>query len=65
MMTTIYTARRIVTMAEDSGEQAGANAFAVQHGRIVATGRREALALRFPQAEQVDFGDGVVIPGLN
>lgn len=66
MMTTIYTARRIVTMAEhDSGEQAGANAFAVQHGRIVATGRRDALASRFPQAEQVDFGDGVVIPGLN
>ncbi|MDE2572346.1 MAG: amidohydrolase [bacterium] len=60
MTTTIYRARRIISMTDHEPE-----AFAVLNGRIVATGAATELAARFPGSERVDFGDGVVIPGLN
>jgi hypothetical protein len=31
----------------------------------VASGTAAELAERFPSAEHVDFGDGVVVPGFN
>jgi len=60
MNTTIYTARRIISMTETEPQ-----AFAVLGDRIVATGAPDRLSQRFPGAERVDFGDGVIVPGLN
>jgi predicted amidohydrolase YtcJ len=56
----IFRARRVITMARDEPE-----AFAVLGEHIVATGSAEDLARRFPKAERVNFGDGVVVPGFN
>lgn len=58
--TTIYRARRVVTLTPAEPE-----AFAVAGGRVLATGRLADLRAGFPDAEQVDLGDGVVVPGFN
>jgi predicted amidohydrolase YtcJ len=59
-VTTIYRARRVITMNRDEPE-----AFAVADGRVAATGRLRDLADRWPEANQVDLGDAVVAPGFN
>ncbi len=56
----IFHARRVITMTSQEPE-----AFAVLGERIVATGSVDSLAARFPEAERVDFGGGVVVPGFN
>jgi predicted amidohydrolase YtcJ len=56
----IYRARGIVTMAGDRPD-----ALAVLAGRVVATGTVAELERRFAGCEQVDFGDGVIVPGFN
>ncbi|HEY6234226.1 MAG TPA: amidohydrolase [Candidatus Elarobacter sp.] len=60
MTTTIYRARRIVTMTDDAPE-----AFATAGERVVTTGSLAELRERFAGAEVVDFGDGVIVPGFN
>lgn len=59
-MTTIFRARRIVTMNDDAPE-----ALAVDGELIAACGALAALRERFPAAEVVDFRDGVIVPGFN
>jgi predicted amidohydrolase YtcJ len=56
----IFRAQRIIALTSSEPE-----AFAVLGERIVATGTVQDLAARFPDAEQVDFGDGIVVPGFN
>jgi len=60
MATTIFRARRIVTMTDDAPE-----AFAVAGERVVSTGTVAALRERFAAAEVVDLGDAVIVPGFN
>ncbi|MBO0688780.1 MAG: amidohydrolase family protein, partial [Candidatus Dormibacteraeota bacterium] len=60
MGTRIYRARRVVTLTPAEPE-----AFAVVGDRVVATGRLDDLRGGFPDAEQVDLGDAVVVPGFN
>jgi predicted amidohydrolase YtcJ len=60
MATTIFRARRIVTMSGAAPE-----AFAVSGETIAASGPVAELRERFPQAEVVDAGDGVIVPGFN
>ena len=60
MTTTIFRARRIVTMTDDAPE-----AFATEGESIAATGTVAALRERYPGAEVVDFGDAVIVPGFN
>ncbi|HZX68519.1 MAG TPA: amidohydrolase [Candidatus Elarobacter sp.] len=60
MTTTIFRARRIVTMTADAPE-----ALAVGGERVLAAGTVAALRERYPTAEVVDFGDAVVVPGFN
>jgi predicted amidohydrolase YtcJ len=57
----VFQARRIIGLA---GDQL-ADALAVVGEHIVATGSRTDLQHRFPDAERVDFGDGVLVPGFN
>jgi predicted amidohydrolase YtcJ len=56
----IFRAKRIISLTSSEPE-----AFATLCERIVATGTIADLAARFPGAEQIDFGDGVVVPGFN
>lgn len=58
--TTIFRARRIVTMAGDEPE-----AFAATGETIAATGTLAELRERFAGAEVIDHGDGVIVPGFN
>jgi hypothetical protein len=60
MATTIFRARRIVTMSGDAPE-----AFATSGETIAAAGTLAELRERFVNAEVVDFRDGVVVPGFN
>jgi predicted amidohydrolase YtcJ len=60
MTTTIYRARRIVTMTDDAPE-----AIASADGLVTATGSVAELRERFAGAEVVDFRDGVIVPGFN
>jgi predicted amidohydrolase YtcJ len=60
MATTIFRARRIVTMTADEPE-----AFAVSGEAVAATGTLAKLRERFADAEVVDYGDGVIVPGFN
>jgi predicted amidohydrolase YtcJ len=60
MTTTIYRARRIVTMTDDAPD-----AFATADGRVAATGTAAELRERFAGAEVVDFGDAVIVPGFD
>lgn len=56
----IFTARRVIAMTDAEPE-----AFACLGEWVVGTGDVARLRERFPDAEVTDFGDGVVIPGLN
>jgi hypothetical protein len=60
MTTTVFRARRIVTMTGDEPE-----AFAAEGERVAATGTLVALRERYPAADVVDFGEGVIVPGFN
>jgi predicted amidohydrolase YtcJ len=60
MPATIFRARRIVTMTDDAPE-----AFAATGESVVATGTVASLRDRFANAEVIDFGDGVIVPGFN
>jgi predicted amidohydrolase YtcJ len=60
-MTTIYRARRIVTMADGDA----ADALVVTGERVVATGKLFELRMRYLAADVVDLGDGVIVPGFN
>jgi predicted amidohydrolase YtcJ len=60
MLTRIFRARSIVTLTDDAPP-----AFATCGERIVASGTLARLRERFPDAEVVDFGDAVVVPGFN
>ncbi|MCH6164021.1 amidohydrolase family protein [Streptomyces marispadix] len=59
----VYRAARIVSQRRDGGPEP--EAIAVAGGRIAATGTAARLRERFPTAEEVDFGDATVVPGLN
>lgn len=61
---TIYRARTVHTLTTES-PNGTPDAFAVVAGRIIATGTAVDLRNRFPNADTVDLGDGVVVPGLN
>jgi predicted amidohydrolase YtcJ len=57
---TLFRARRIITMADTEPE-----AIVTAGGRVIGAGGWDELSLWFPGAAKVDFGDGIVIPGLN
>ena len=57
---TIFAARSIVTMTDVSPR-----AFAAVGGRIATVGSIAEMRGRFPDAEVVDFGDSVILPGFN
>ncbi|MGH3313218.1 MAG: amidohydrolase [Streptomyces sp.] len=58
----LYRAAHIVSQQDTGAEP---EAFAAEGGRIRATGPVAELRDRFPGAEEFDFGDATVIPGLN
>ncbi|RFS84243.1 amidohydrolase [Actinomadura spongiicola] len=58
--TRIFSARRILTMNGDEPE-----AVATLGERVVAVGDRRDLRDRFPGAEDVDLGSGVLLPGFD
>jgi predicted amidohydrolase YtcJ len=57
----VLQARKIISLAGDER----ADALAVLGEHIVASGSRTDLLHRFPDAERVDFGDAVLVPGFN
>lgn len=59
----LYRAARIVSQQERGGPEP--EAIAVAGGRVTATGTVPQLRERFPGAEEVDFGDAALVPGLN
>jgi predicted amidohydrolase YtcJ len=59
-MTTIFRAKRIITMTPDTPE-----AFVTLGDRIIAIGTFSALRQGFSKAAIVDLGDAVVAPGFN
>lgn len=61
----IYTARRVETMGSDGSDGSDVRAVAVSDGRVAAVGRPEDLASRYPGATRTNFGDSVIVPGLN
>lgn len=58
--TAIVTANTIISMAGDAPR-----AFSVADGRIGATGRLVDLRQQYPQAEVIDFGEAVIVPGFH
>jgi predicted amidohydrolase YtcJ len=56
----LFRARKIVTLASDQAE-----AMVVLGEHVVATGGAADLRRRFGDAEVVDFGDAVIVPGFN
>ena len=56
----LFRAGKIVTLAGDEVE-----ALVVLGEHIVATGAASDLTHRFPDAEHIDLGGGVVVPGFN
>src|SRR5579859_2990863 len=58
--TVIVTADKIISMADDAPQ-----AFSVTDGRIAASGQLADLRQQHPQAEVVDFGASVVVPGFH
>src|SRR4051794_19901324 len=58
--TTILTPDQIFTMAEDAPR-----AVAITDGRISSTGSLAQLRERHPEAEVIDFGQAVVVPGFH
>lgn len=61
-MPVLYRAAHIVSQ-QHTGEEP--EALAVADGRIRATGSVAGLRDRFPGAQEVDFGDACIVPGLN
>ncbi|OEU94534.1 hypothetical protein DB35_00840 [Streptomyces abyssalis] len=59
----LHRAARIVSQQTGGGPEP--EAIAVAGGRIAATGTVTQLRDRFPGAQEVDFGDAAVVPGLN
>jgi predicted amidohydrolase YtcJ len=57
---TIYHARAVITMTRER-----AQAFAVLGERVVAIGAANDLRAQFAGAQEIDFGDAVVVPGFN
>ena len=60
-MTTIYTARWVLTVAGAPIEQ---GAVAVDGTLIVGVGGAAEIVARFPEARVEDFGQSVILPGL-
>jgi predicted amidohydrolase YtcJ len=60
----VFTAGRIISMAVAEGGREP-EAIVTVGDRIAATGTLEALRDRFPDAERVDLGDAVVVPGFH
>ncbi|MCM2580030.1 amidohydrolase [Streptomyces meridianus] len=58
----LYRAAHIVSQQDTGCEP---EAFAVDGGRIRATGTLAGLRSRFPGAPEVDFGEATVVPGFN
>jgi predicted amidohydrolase YtcJ len=58
--TLIVSSDQIITMTNDAPA-----AFAVGNGRVLSTGPLSALRELYPNAEVVDFGYGVVVPGFH
>lgn len=58
----LYRAARFVSQ---QGQGPEPEALAVAGGTVRATGTVAGLRERFPGAEEVDFGDACVVPGLN
>ncbi|MGH3098925.1 MAG: amidohydrolase [Streptosporangiales bacterium] len=58
----IFTARHVETMGTDGSDAQG---IAVSDGRVVAVGRANDLVARHAGATRTDFGDSVIVPGLN
>lgn len=61
----IFTARRIETMSSGNQTGSGPRGMAVSDGRVVALGDPTDLANRFGVPERTDYGDAVIVPGLN
>ena len=59
--TTLFRARQIITLVGDQTVEA----LAVTGEHVTALGGWTDLVERFPEAEQVDLGDGVLVPGFN
>lgn len=59
----LFRAAHIVAQAPGGGPEP--EAFAVEGGRIRATGDTAALRSRFPGAPEVDLGAATVVPGLH
>lgn len=65
-MTTIYMARWVLPMAAlATGSPIEHGAVAVDGTLIVGVGRAADLTARFPEARVEDFGQSVILPGLN
>jgi hypothetical protein len=58
--TLIFSAAQVITMTD-----AAPAAFAVADGRVASTGALAELREQFPDAEAVDFGKAVVVPGFH
>lgn len=60
-MTKIYSARWVFPVGSDPIE---GGAVAVEGGLIVGLGERGELALRYPGADERDFGEAAILPGF-
>ncbi|WP_242904376.1 amidohydrolase [Actinomadura terrae] len=60
----LVRASRVITM-DAPDEKGGADAFVILGEQIVAVGDARDLSERFPDAETVDLGGDVVVPGFN
>jgi predicted amidohydrolase YtcJ len=61
----LFRAAHVVAQVAGSGGGGEPEAFAVEGGRIRATGDLAALRARFLGAREVDFGEATVVPGLH
>jgi cytosine/adenosine deaminase-related metal-dependent hydrolase len=59
--TKLYCARWIVPVTSPAFED---GAVAIQGARIVGVGTRKEIAAQFPAAQEDDFGEAAIIPGL-
>ncbi|MDW7644944.1 MAG: amidohydrolase family protein [Desulfuromonadales bacterium] len=60
-MVTLYTARFVLPISAPPLED---GAIAVRDGRLLAVGSRPELLAAYPQAQKVDFPDGILLPPL-
>ncbi|WP_242884337.1 amidohydrolase [Actinomadura litoris] len=61
----LVRASRVITMDGASDSRGGVDAFVTLGERVIAVGDVRDLRDRFPEAETVDLGGGVVVPGFN